>query len=51
MDVQAITGILMKQFQRQIADHGFTPGGLAFDKDEMNRLLAGIPPGPDERLR
>jgi hypothetical protein len=53
MDVQAIAGILMKQFQRGIADHGFAPGALDFhlDKDELNRLLADIPSDPDERLR
>ena len=39
----------MKQPQRGIAEPGFTSG--AVDKDEMNRLLAGIPDQPDERLR
>ncbi len=51
MDVQAIAGIFMEQFQRRIADHGFAPTAWNFDKDEMNRLLAGIPDQPDERLR
>jgi hypothetical protein len=51
MDVQAIAGIIMKQFQRGIADHGFTSTPWNFDNDEMNRLLAGIPDQPDERLR
>lgn len=51
MDVQALAGIFMKQFQRQIADHGFTSDGFNFDGDEMNRLLAGIPDQPDEKLR
>ena len=51
MDAQAIAEIYMKQLQRRIADPGFTPGALDFDMDEMNRLLAGIPDQPDERLR
>jgi hypothetical protein len=36
----------MKQFQRGIAEHGFT--SAAVDMDETNRLLAGIPDQPDE---
>ena len=51
MDVQAIVGVFMNQFQRGIADHGFTPTAWNFDEDVMNRLLAGIPDQPDERLR
>ncbi len=46
MDDQAIARVLMKQFHR-ITDQGFTPAVL----NEMNRLLAGIPSEPDERLR
>ena len=51
MDVQAIAGIFMKQFQRRIADHGFAPTALNFDKDELTQMLAGIPDQPDEKLR
>jgi len=51
MDVQALAKILMKEFQRGLADHGFTPAAFNVHKDEMNRLLAGIPDQPDERLR
>jgi hypothetical protein len=49
MDTQALVEILFKQFRRNLADHGFNPA--AFDVDEMNRLVAGIPNQPDERLR
>lgn len=51
MDVQALLQILMNQFQRRIADRGLTSAALDADKDETNRLLAGIPDHPDERLR
>jgi hypothetical protein len=50
-DAQAIARVFMKQFQRGIADHGITPAALNFDTHELNRLLAGIPDQPDERLR
>lgn len=49
MDTQALVNLISKQFQRNLADHGFNPA--AFDVDEMNRLAAGIPNQPDERLR
>ena len=42
MDVKALAKILMKQLQQGLADHGFTPAAFNVDKDEMNRLLAGI---------
>jgi hypothetical protein len=51
MDVRGIVGVLMKQFQAQVASHGFGPAALDFDKDEMNRLLAELPDEPDEKLR
>ena len=51
MDVQGIVGVLMKQFQAQVASHGFGPAPIDFDKDEMNRLLAQLPDEPDEKLR
>jgi len=51
MDVQAIVGILMQQLQPRMADRGFTSGPFDFETDEVNRLLAGIPSDPDERLR
>ena len=43
MDIQAITGMFMKQFQRRIAEYGHTATALDFDTDEMNRLLAEYP--------
>lgn len=49
MDVQALVEVIFKQFQRNLADHGFNPP--AVDVDEMNRLVSGIPNQPDERLR
>ena len=51
MDLQAIAQIYMNQSLRGIADHGLTPTTLNFDEDEMNRLFAGIPDQPDEKLR
>ena len=51
MDVKAISEIFMKQMLRGLADHGQIPSALNFDENEINRLLAGIPDQPDERLR
>ena len=51
MDVQAITGAFITQFQARVASHGFSPTAFDFDKDEMNRLLAELPYESDEKLR
>jgi hypothetical protein len=51
MDIQAIGGIFMEQFQRRMADRGFAPGAFYFSKDEANLMMADVPSTPDERLR
>ncbi|HSS43589.1 MAG TPA: hypothetical protein VLK37_13690 [Solirubrobacterales bacterium] len=52
MDVHAIIGVVMKDFQARTASHGFSFAAASdFDKDEMTRLLAELPSEPDERLR
>jgi hypothetical protein len=55
MDVEALTGVLMKQFLTQIADHGFDASLTTPESDEevaeLNRLLAELPSEPDEKLR
>jgi len=51
MDVQALVGVFMTQFQAQVASHGSNAAAFDFDRDEMNRLLAELPDEPAERLR
>jgi hypothetical protein len=52
IDVQGIAGLLMTSFQARFASHGFgSAAAFDVDKDEMNRLLAGLPSEPDEKLR
>jgi hypothetical protein len=55
MDMAALAEVTMKQFESHLATHGF--GGFGAntppwaDRDEINRLLAQYPWGPDEKLR
>lgn len=52
MDIQAIAGIMMKQFLSQLQEHGFSAGAPPdTNVAELNRLLARLPDEPDERLR
>jgi hypothetical protein len=51
MDVRAIIGVFMGEFQRQLADQDHFSGGLKFEMDELNRLIADVPDEPDEKLR
>ncbi len=51
MDVQALVGVLMKDFQQRVAIHGFGEAAFDVDHDEMNRLLAELPHAPDEKLQ
>jgi hypothetical protein len=52
MDVQSIVGVVIKQFQSQLADQGSGASLLTSDFEaELNRLLAELPSEPDEKLR
>jgi hypothetical protein len=53
MDVQALAGVLLKQFQSRSADQGFDASLTTSEEDvaELNRLLAKLPSQPDEQLR
>ena len=50
MDVHALVGVLMTQFQARLATDGFG-APFDFDSDEINRRLAELPSEPDEKLR
>jgi hypothetical protein len=52
LDVRAITSVLMRDFQKRIADLGVREAFRGFgDGTEQNRMLAEIPDKPDETLR
>lgn len=50
LDLQAVIGVVSKQFRRWLADRAVTPGA-EFDNDETIRLLAKLPSAPDVKLR
>jgi len=51
MDVHAIAGVLMKQFQDRLAQGARGVAAVEVDGDEVNRLFARLPEEPDEKLR
>jgi hypothetical protein len=53
MDGQALVTILTEQLRQQVGQNGIdsTVPPPDLDTNEMNRRLAALPPGPDEKLR
>lgn len=51
LDVQAITRVLFRPFQKWVARDGGGPDPSEVDASELNRRLAELPARPDEKLR